>query len=386
MNRESLIRAILDMSCQLIRNQAISVGPSLNLPAIRTSFEAVHSALTEYNLNVISYPSGDYPALYCDAGKPGDPPVGDLLIAGHYDVVPPQNQSQMTPVIDGDWLIGRGAADMLTVVSTLIIFFQQLAKSDLTKIPRIGLLLVGNEESGEMEEWGTPYVLKNLKERFNYVPKILVAGERTGEGDKLMGLFETRNRGLIRIHCEASGEAGHTAMLTKEPALFRMLKFIRQIEGVVKPSDESWKSVLQVSYFHAGEPENFNTSATRAVAGIEIRAIPEDDSEAMMSAIQASGQELGISLELLNHEPGVTADPKSEEVLRMVRAAADIAGVDPKTLMGTGKLPGTQARFAPKGCHAMVWGQAGVGPHSKNEAHYIPSIWPFYEVPLKLAE
>jgi hypothetical protein len=49
------------------------------------------------------------------------------------------------------------------------------------------------------------------------------------------------------------------------------------------------------------------------------------------------------------------------------------------------KLPGTSARFAPDG-QAVVWGQAGVGPHAKNEAHFIPSIEPYYNSLNELAK
>jgi hypothetical protein len=49
------------------------------------------------------------------------------------------------------------------------------------------------------------------------------------------------------------------------------------------------------------------------------------------------------------------------------------------------KLPGTSARFAPRG-QGVVWGQSGVGPHAKNEAHYIPSIEPYYRSLNELAK
>jgi len=41
------------------------------------------------------------------------------------------------------------------------------------------------------------------------------------------------------------------------------------------------------------------------------------------------------------------------------------------------KLPGTSARFAPGG-QGVVWGQSGVGPHARDERHFIPSIAGYY--------
>ena len=43
------------------------------------------------------------------------------------------------------------------------------------------------------------------------------------------------------------------------------------------------------------------------------------------------------------------------------------------------KLPGTSARFAPKG-QGVVWGQSGIGPHARDERHFVPSILPYYRV------
>ena len=41
------------------------------------------------------------------------------------------------------------------------------------------------------------------------------------------------------------------------------------------------------------------------------------------------------------------------------------------------KLPGTSARFAPRG-QGVVWGQTGIGPHAKDERHFVPSIDGYY--------
>ncbi len=49
------------------------------------------------------------------------------------------------------------------------------------------------------------------------------------------------------------------------------------------------------------------------------------------------------------------------------------------------KLPGTSARFAPGG-QAVVWGQSGIGPHAKDERHFIPSIEPYYRALVELGK
>ena len=59
----------------------------------------------------------------------------------------------------------------------------------------------------------------------------------------------------------------------------------------------------------------------------------------------------------------------------MIEAARKASGADPR--IGK-KLAGTSARFAP-GSQGVVWGQSGIGPHAKDERHFIPSIMPYYE-------
>jgi len=72
----------------------------------------------------------------------------------------------------------------------------------------------------------------------------------------------------------------------------------------------------------------------------------------------------------------VACNPKNPALLRLIQAVRQVSGSEPK--IGK-KLPGTSARFAPGG-QAVVWGQTGIGPHAKEERHFIPSIEPYYQV------
>jgi hypothetical protein len=69
-------------------------------------------------------------------------------------------------------------------------------------------------------------------------------------------------------------------------------------------------------------------------------------------------------------------------LLALIESVKMASGVETK--IGR-KLPGTSARFAPGG-QAVVWGQTGVGPHAKDERHYIPSIEPYYRSLNELAK
>ena len=112
----------------------------------------------------------------------------------------------------GDYLWGRGAADMKTVVASDLVWMKDRLKSG-KPFPPISMLLVGNEENGEAEAMGTPHVLKALKEELSYTPKLLIAGERTGEkGDELFGEICVENRGVMRFELIARGTKGHSGL------------------------------------------------------------------------------------------------------------------------------------------------------------------------------
>jgi hypothetical protein len=80
--------------------------------------------------------------------------------------------------------------------------------------------------------------------------------------------------------------------------------------------------------------------------------------------------ELAISV----MDNGVACDPKNPYLKALEQSVRDVSGSFPR--IGK-KLPGTSARFAPGG-QGVVWGQTGIGPHTKEERHFIPSIIPYY--------
>ena len=110
------------------------------------------------------------------------------MLSGHFDVVAPEpDDSQFEPRIEGDYLWGRGSADMKTVVATYMVWFKDMLKAG-PPYPPMNLMLVGNEENGETEPMGTPFVFDLLQSEGYQVPKFFIVGERTEEkGRRAMG-------------------------------------------------------------------------------------------------------------------------------------------------------------------------------------------------------
>ena len=151
------------------------------------------------------------------------------MLSGHFDVVAPDpDESQFETYVEGDYLWGRGSADMKTVLATYLVWMKDTLRKG-GDFPPINLLMVGNEENGELEPMGTPHVLKLLAEESGYAPSLLIAGERTGEkGNELWGEVCTQNRGVMRFEISALGMRGHSALASTQADLMDRLLAARQ--------------------------------------------------------------------------------------------------------------------------------------------------------------
>jgi acetylornithine deacetylase/succinyl-diaminopimelate desuccinylase-like protein len=126
----------------------------------------------------------------------------------------------------------------------------------------------------------------------------------------------------------------------------------------------------------------YNVTAGEGILGVEIRPIPQDDVHGLQSAVETYCAENGLELCMNVMENGVACSPDNPALKALIESVKKASDTEPK--IGR-KLPGTSARFAPGG-QAVVWGQSGIGPHAKDERHYIPSIEPYYRSLNELAK
>src|SRR5215216_838363 len=143
---------ILDLAQQLIRIPSVTASPKEKLDEVHRAGSLIDDYLRSAGLEV-KYFDGKYPAVYArfsgqsgtsrKASKVEAHANGEILLTGHFDVVEPEpDDSQFAPKIDGDYLWGRGAADMKTVVATYLVWMKDMCKGDSRSRPNISLLLV----------------------------------------------------------------------------------------------------------------------------------------------------------------------------------------------------------------------------------------------------
>ncbi len=387
---------ILDLAQQLIRIPSVTACPDERLDEVHRAGSLIDDYLRNAGLDV-RYFDGKYPAVYAAFPKTSNP-HSPILLTGHFDVVEPEpDDSQFIPRREGDDLHGRGAADMKTVVATYMVWMKDTMKAG-APYPNIALMLVGNEENGESEAWGTPFVLKALaetsevsKDLGGLKPALFIAGERTGEkGNELFGEICVENRGVMRFDVIARGVKGHSGVAgtgdlsEKLIAARSALNEIFTRHLTLKAAD-GWQSQAKFPFINVGTPGVYNVTAGEGILGVEIRPIPQDDVEGLRSKVESYCAEYGLEAIFTVMENGVACDPNNPALTALIEAVKQASGGAEREPRIGRKLPGTSARFAPGG-QAVVWGQSGVGPHAKNEAHYIPSIEPYYKSLNELAK
>jgi succinyl-diaminopimelate desuccinylase len=373
-------RDVVELAVELVKIPSVTNCPDERLDEVLVCARFVAGWLRDAGLEVKLFEGARYPALL--AGFPGRL-LAPITMSGHFDVVPPEpDDRQFEPRIDGDYLWGRGSADMKTVVASNMVWMKAVCEAG-PPYPPVNAMLIGNEENGEWEAWGTPHLLAELADRHEWAPEIMLVGERTGEeGNELFGMVCTENRGVARLCFTVTGKKGHTGTGAVPADLLDRLVELKTVLASVfhrhltLSSLDGWESAARFPFLNVGETGVYNITAGEGVLGLEIRPIPSDDLDAMATEIKGLCRELGISVDLDVMEAGVACPEDNPHLGRLVTAVENVSGRP--AVIGR-KKPGSSARFAPGG-NAVVWGQTGIGPHSNEERHFIPSIEPYLQV------
>jgi succinyl-diaminopimelate desuccinylase len=373
---------IVHLASRLVRIPSVTASPNERLEEVNRAATFIFDYLRNYGLQA-TYLDGKYPAVYAafpEAETTAGSPL--VMLGGHFDVVEPEpDDSQFEPRVEGDYLWGRGAADMKTVVATYLAWMKDTLRAG-PPYPSINLLLVGNEENGEAEPMGTPFVLRTFETQSIRLPDLYIAGERTEEvGNGLWGEICVENRGIMRFDLQARGTRGHSGVAGAAVDLSERLLQARQelkfllAEHLTLQSSDSWKSQARFPFIQIGTPGIYNVTPDLGLLGVEVRSIPQDNLQTLKQTLQDFCQERDLELSVSVMEDGVSCDMENPALQLLIQAVESTSGE--KARLGK-KLPGTSARFAPR-AQGIVWGQSGIGPHSNAERHYIPSIMPYYQ-------
>ena len=135
-----------------------------------------------------------------------------LLLLGHTDVVPPGPEAQWNsppfqPSIRGDYLFGRGTADMKCSVAALVIASEAVLNERPDHSGRLSILLTSDEEGPAQN--GVRKVVPELEAR-DLLPDFVLVGEPSSSAT-LGDTIRIGRRGSIQAKLHVEGQQGHTA-------------------------------------------------------------------------------------------------------------------------------------------------------------------------------
>jgi succinyl-diaminopimelate desuccinylase len=142
-------------------------------------------------------------------GKPGIPV---FVFAGHTDVVPPGpidewRSNPFEPVVEGDTLYGRGAADMKGSLAAMLTGMKRFIQSAVDYEGTLAFLITSDEEADAIN--GTVKVLQELDKRGTPVTWCIVGEPSSSEtlGDSV----RIGRRGSLNADLTILGQQGHVA-------------------------------------------------------------------------------------------------------------------------------------------------------------------------------
>lgn len=343
-----------------------------------------------------------------------DPGAPKLVLLHHVDVVPAGPGWSHPPFgseIENGSLFGRGAIDDKSLgIAHLVAFlrFRQISSSDTALI----FLAVGGEEAGGME--GTGWLVENHPELFENVQAVLTEGGTNRlYGDHLAWwAIEVAQKRPLWLEATANGRPGHGSGLNVHSAPHRLIRGLGKlvdrpiefrltpeaklyletlaplgsspyqevisnldtilqrpdaVEGLLPGLPNYLLDTIQVNTLDAGERINVTPGTARA--RIDIRMLPDTDSESLLAELQElMGPD--IELEVLLTAPQVDPSPVDHPIFQCLeRTLGKSAPVVPAFITAV-----TDARFL-RQRGIPVYGflpfelgsQALQGIHSKDE-------------------
>ena len=358
-------RAAAELAVDLVRID--SVNPALVPGAAGEGAIVAHLAerLGTHGFDVDVVTAGRRPSLVARSTGTGN--GRKILLNGHLDTVGVAGMSNpFSGAVDGDRLLGRGAADMKGGVASMVAAAEAVRASRMSG--DVLLALVADEEHGSI---GTEAVLKHLGGR---LPDACVVGEPTGLD------LVVAHRGYALVEVTLAGRAAHSSQpelgVNAVAHLGRLLTAIesRNAELVAGPSHPLVGTGSLQAATAAGGSSPF-VLAEQAHAVVERRTVPGEratraldeveriltglrDADATVQAVAV----LGLAREAWEHDP---SSPAGGRLVRELTAALERHGRTPAEVGAPYWME--SALWEGAGVPTIVCGPGGGGLHAADE-------------------
>jgi acetylornithine deacetylase len=263
----------------------------------------------------------------------GDPSRPGIVLSGHTDVVPVDGQAwsvdPFAAVVDGERLIGRGAADMKSFLGIVLDAVPAMVEAPLAA--PLHLAFSYDEEVGCI---GVGRMIRDMQDA-GIAPGICIVGEPTSM--KVV----TGHKGKLAMRAHVVGREAHSALA---PYAVNALDYAAEIvvelrrmqreraeRGPFHREYDPSYSTLHAGVLHAGTA--LNIVPRQCTLDFEFRTVPGDDphdllarlqrhcDERLLPQMQAVAAESRIDFETRSDNPGLHTEESAPIVERVERLA-----------------------------------------------------------------
>jgi len=364
---------VFDLACDLI-------SCSSETPNDGGCQQLIAQRLTAAGFNVNHLPFGRVCNMWAQVGD-GNPLV---VFAGHTDVVPPGPLSQWTsppyrPTVTGQYLYGRGAADMKSSLAAMVVATERFLLSHPNHAGSIGFLITSDEEGEAID--GTARVIDYLTQQGTTID-MCVVGEPSS-AKKVGDVVRVGRRGSLNGRIRFVGEQGHVAYpdQTCNP-IHTAITALSQLVTRVWDSGNAYfpPTTFQISNMNAG------TGAANVIPGeLDILFNFRFNTEQSIEGLQATVED-----HLLTNDPGIktvldwqlSGQPfltRKGKLLDAVQTAIrSVVSLEPELSTSGGTSDG---RFiAPTGAEVIELGPVNASIHKINECVRISELEPLAKI------
>jgi acetylornithine deacetylase len=300
----------------------------------------------------------------------GDPAVPGIVLSGHTDVVPVDGQdwsvAPFAGVVQGDRLLGRGAADMKSFIGIALAAVPEIVKAPLGR--PIHLALSYDEEVGCV---GVGRMIRDIQQ-LGIAPGICIVGEPSNMR------VVSGHKGKLALRAHVCGRESHSALApyavnaveyaAEMVVQLRRMQRDKAADGPFNREYDPPYTTLHTGVLRGGTA--LNIVPRECSFDFEIRNIPEDDPQQLLSRFEAHcrrellpqmqsvAAESSISFETMSANPGLHNAETEAVVGHVERLAAGGRG---------GKVAfGSEAgQFQRAGFAAVICGPGSIGDAHK---------------------
>ena len=364
---------VFDLACDLI-------SCSSETPNDGGCQQLIAQRLTAAGFKVNHLPFGRVRNMWAQVGD-GNPLV---VFAGHTDVVPPGPLSQWSsppyrPTVTGQYLYGRGAADMKSSLAAMVVATERFLLSHPNHAGSIGFLITSDEEGEAID--GTARVIDYLTQQGTTID-MCVVGEPSS-AKKVGDVVRVGRRGSLNGRIRFVGEQGHVAYpdQTCNP-IHTAITALSQLVTRVWDSGNAYfpPTTFQISNMNAG------TGAANVIPGeLDILFNFRFNTEQSIEGLQATVED-----HLLTNDPGIetvldwqlSGQPfltRKGKLLDAVQTAIrSVVSLEPELSTSGGTSDG---RFiAPTGAEVIELGPVNASIHKINECIRISELEPLAKI------